>query len=642
VRSLFGRGARAKEETPAARWDEVHRRARMAIGTDPAVAERAMREALEIAETSFGIGDRRIFETMEELFHILCIRRKKDQSRELCDRLVERTDYYYSDDREKVADLLARLPQFCLIAGDTEKAHELYRKAIPLLLTTKVSLDATLRSALVQFADLCASLGKHDDEQYVLGMLLKRTERKRDDGLRLSARIRLAASHAAAGDLEQADRLRKTLEKELQDLPREKILEVAPDVARLAARYASAGKAAEAGDLYDLSIGEIEWNGGSSHPALIPPLAGLAHLYAATHREEDAEKLLRRIHAMRIGGFFARPWLHAAPTDDELIAFLEQRGRHEESEAVVRELVEECKRRLKGKEEVKAEVLGDLAMLARAHGAHDRAESALTELLEIRSGLPGEQSVADRFALRQLGDVLMRQGRFAEGLKHLRRALELHERSKADEWGFLADLLFLLAMAERSTGAHENAELYQSRQVAVLEEHFGPDSPAIGPPLLELARTYFILRRFPDTVKACRRILSLLQGGEEEIEGGYYGLGMTLKLLADAQIELGALAEAEQPLHRAIGAFEKAGDEGVTWTAWCLERLALIRSRAGMLPEAQALLERAVGIFGKVGENGAQAREHMEKLLAQVRAQSDAMQEMPDGGAEEDESGTRH
>lgn len=642
MRSAFRRRARKKRDTPAARWSGTFDRARGMFERDPAAAEVWIREALAIAESSFGIGDWRIFESMEWLIAILCLRRDRDESRELCDRLIERMEHYYGEGHEQVAGLLVRLPRLFRNSGDSEKADGLYRKAVPRLLEHQETIDGPLRDLLLDFADFCNSMERYDDEQYALGLIRKRARLRRHEVLRLQARILMAASRLDAGDPEPAGRLAEELDGRLYHMTREDAIAVAPVVPRLASSFVRAGCAGDGEALYALSLDVIDWNRGTGHPASIAALGGLARLRIDSGRDEEAEELLGRIHAIRERAFLDAPLMIEPPTGDELIRFLEQRNRYDESESLLLGLVRKCQQRFKGKSDAKAEVLCGLATFSLRHGRLDRAEAVLREAIGIRRGLYGDGWVENRFALRSLGEILLRTGRNAEAGKHLRRALELHERSGADERSFLADLLGSLAMTARATGENQNAELYLSRQIAILEECLGPEAPALGPPLLDLARTQCALQRFDEMERTCARILESIEKRGEEIPGADLGLAMTLLLLSDVRIDRGMFAEAEQMLHRALHALEKAGDDGILYTGGCLERLSVIRARTGRPSEAEVFLERAIEVVGGAGEQGAIARDHLKKKLAELRTMSKGMRERPGGGTGGDEGGIKH
>lgn len=620
VHAVFGPPVKKDSDSRAVHWSRSYNSAIELMVNDAHAAEAPAREALEIAEKSFGIGNWRIFDSMENLLRIMLINRNANESEELCDRLLEMTKHYYGEDSAKTVELLTRLPRLFLDWGNQEKADKLFREAIPALRKYYGPDNHVVVSMLHDFASLCNTLGRRKAEQWTLRKLIKYARRKKFIKREREMEILLAASFAEGGDFAMAEELSRTLPDQVRLPCNEQDYEMAMKIPRLADLCLRSGRYEQAEDLFELNIRVVKFcNKNKDYPGLIPGLSGLARVCFETERLSKTESLLWRAHRIIVKAYLSRASGDNHFPDDALLQFLDGQGRHDESEALLLEVAEKCEERF-GRNSVKMYViLYDLGCLYLKHGKLDEADSCYSEALETAKGYCGPESPDIIYMLAGRGDTLLEKGRYREAIKRLLEALELYEKTDGGDTPFLANLFFSLGKAELEIGNYKNAELYFCRQIAMIEEQSEPTYQMLAPALAGLGMTMQKMKRYSEAEAIFNRVIKLYDAAEKDVVEGSLLLAIALKLLADIHVCREEIKEAENVYYRALEILDTPEGRDSPWLGGCLEGIARVLFESGRHAEIEPYFSRAIQIYEKTGAVPEDYLKTMKEYLANLR-----------------------
>jgi tetratricopeptide (TPR) repeat protein len=140
---------------------------------------------------------------------------------------------------------------------------------------------------------------------------------------------------------------------------------------------------------------------------------------------------------------------------------------------------------------------------------------------------------------------------------------------------------------------HGEAEPLMRRALAIVEQSLGPNDPAIGAFLSNLAEVLRATSRPAEAEKLMRRVLSI---NEQAFGPGDPHVAICLSNLAGLLIDTNRLTEAEPLIRRALEIDEKSLGSNHTHVAIRLNNLGQLLKYIGRLDEAEPLMRRVLRI----------------------------------------------
>ncbi len=160
-----------------------------------------------------------------------------------------------------------------------------------------------------------------------------------------------------------------------------------------------------------------------------------------------------------------------------------------------------------------------------------------------------------------------------------------------------ADHLSYAALLASGAGNFEEARALHERALAIREELFGPDHPAVATTFNNLAVIAAQTGRFPEALALIERSLAI----EEEAYGvDHIAVAMSVNNLAGVHLVMGNVVEAKAANLRALRIRENALGPDHPETARSLDNLARAHIGLGELEEARPLIERSLAIRERV------------------------------------------
>jgi tetratricopeptide (TPR) repeat protein len=156
-----------------------------------------------------------------------------------------------------------------------------------------------------------------------------------------------------------------------------------------------------------------------------------------------------------------------------------------------------------------ARMLANLGTVYLENGYFASATTTLREALQIAERLPHPDSVETAEMQSRMGEVLARQGHYAEADRMLGLALPVLKRAgaTAEEATTLGSLGMLRGLERRYAEAVDAT----STQVVTLETTFGPEHPRLLRPLNNLAVVYAQAGRMQEAGAAFRRAVAICE-----------------------------------------------------------------------------------------------------------------------------------
>ena len=397
----------------------------------------------------------------------------------------------------------------------------------------------------------------------------------------------VAAVALARANLEEAEQL----EREALAIWTPALGEDHPTLAvalgNIAAIAGKRGQYAEAERLYRRGLEIREGALGPDHPRLATSVNNLASVLDKLGRHEEAEQLFRRSLAIaeRAHG---RVHPDVARALNNLFNVLRTQGRTADGEAMLQRAIEVWEKCLPDSREL-AVSLGNLATLHKARGEYDEAENVLLRCLAITQRQVGPDHPDLATPLNNLADLYATAGRWDQAEELFLRALRLREqaghRTSPETLSNLADVA-------RRQGRVADAVRWVDRAIGVVEQDLGGDSTALVPLLWQLAR---LQRMGDDSVAAVSSLERALQVQERALGAEHPDLATTLTALGGALDASGDAGGAELAYRRGIAILDAAGSADGRMA----ELLVLLGHRlteTDRPDEARELLRRALGI----------------------------------------------
>ncbi|MBB5871969.1 tetratricopeptide (TPR) repeat protein [Allocatelliglobosispora scoriae] len=199
--------------------------------------------------------------------------------------------------------------------------------------------------------------------------------------------------------------------------------------------------------------------------------------------------------------------------------------------------------------------------------------------------------------LDRAGTFLQTQGQLRSAEPLLRRAVAIGEQVYGPDHPAVATSLGNLAMVLQDLGRYGDAEPLIRRALAIDEQVHGPDHPAVATSLGNLALVLQDLGRAGEAEPLLRRAVVI---GEQVYGADHPTVATWLGNLAVVLQDLGRYGKAEPLLRRAVVIGEQVyGADHPTVATW-LSNLAMVLQDLGRYGDAEPLLRRAVAIGEQV------------------------------------------
>lgn len=244
--------------------------------------------------------------------------------------------------------------------------------------------------------------------------------------------------------------------------------------------------------------------------------------------------------------------------------------------------------------EVEASVRATVGATYYMLGLFDQCEPHLLRALELRRDRAKEDEAGLVTSLNQLGDLRVRQGRYAEAVDlHTEAVAEAKRRSPGKESAALAESIGKLGAALRYMDRYEEAEPLYVQSLEMRRRLFGDRSPEVSASLNNLGFLYRHLGRLDDAEKALRESLSIRQAlmGPDDRR-----IAVTMNNLGSVLYKRGDLTNAEQVFRGSYEMLERIYGTDHPTTATSLFGLAKALGDQGREAESETLLRRVLVI----------------------------------------------
>ncbi|HUJ63301.1 MAG TPA: tetratricopeptide repeat protein, partial [Kofleriaceae bacterium] len=180
-------------------------------------------------------------------------------------------------------------------------------------------------------------------------------------------------------------------------------------------------------------------------------------------------------------------------------------------------------------------------------GKFDEGLAACRAALAVREHVFGAQSDQVARTEKTIGDVLVDGGHTTDALPHLQRAIDIAEHNHGPEAPALASALASLGSADHDLGKAEPAVALFRRAIAIYEKT--GDESDLGITLINLTDVLITMKHYPDALASAQRAQAAL---EHSMGASSPIVGFALYDVARCQTALGRPADAIPPLERAI------------------------------------------------------------------------------------------
>jgi len=274
-------------------------------------------------------------------------------------------------------------------------------------------------------------------------------------------------------------------------------------------------------------------------------------------------------------------------TRSRYASLLMDRGQHDESEQIHREVLAARRRILGDDDPDVVHSLNGLAVILTRVGKSDEAEGLLVEAIETGTALHGNEHATVNTARAALGIAYYRQGRIAEAELVYRELLAIRRRTLGTDHPRTLETQGNLAFFLDSQGKYEEAEALHDESVALAIDIFGAEHPQTLK--LKNNRAVYLVKRdkLDEGAAAHEEVLAVRQQvlGAEHPE-----TLMSMSSLGEAYLLLERYAEAEALLGTVLDVqLRTLGDEHAD-TQFARRNLARLYHAQQKMDEAAALL----------------------------------------------------
>jgi len=233
-------------------------------------------------------------------------------------------------------------------------------------------------------------------------------------------------------------------------------------------------------------------------------------------------------------------------------------------------------------------------------GEHEQAAELLTQALEIRRRLHGEEHADVASTLASLGRVLSDRGEYVEAERTLREALAMRQRLLGPEHGDVAAALNDLAHLAVATGRYDEAEPLVQQALEMYRRLYGDEHEYVAMALGNLIELYRETNRLEQAVRTQQQALELLR----RVHGqDHPDVAISLHNLASLLFAQGRYDEAEPLYREALETHLRLLGPEHPETVYTLSNLAATLEGQGRFDQAEELygqvLERQRRLLGR-------------------------------------------
>jgi tetratricopeptide (TPR) repeat protein len=364
---------------------------------------------------------------------------------------------------------------------------------------------------------------------------------------------------------------------------------VATALGNLGAIAGKRGQNARAEAFYRRGLEIREARLGPNHPRLAVSVNNLASVLGKLGRNAEAEEMFRR--SLVIAETAHGP-VHpsVARALNNLYGSLRAQDRGEEAEAYLARAIEVWDQCLPESREL-AVSLSNLAVLQRARGEVEEAESTLLRVLGVTQRLVGPDHPDLATPLNNLADLYVADGRDQQAEELFLRAVRLR-----DQAGYrpAPEMLSNLAVIARRQGRLDEAAGWMERAIGEVEADLGPGNLRLVPLLWQMAG---IQRHQDDHDGAAVTLQRALAVQEGALGATHPDLAATLTALGGALDAGGRREEAEAAYRRGVALLDDGGPDAASGRlAELLVLLGHNLAETGRPTEALPILRRALDL----------------------------------------------
>jgi len=286
-------------------------------------------------------------------------------------------------------------------------------------------------------------------------------------------------------------------------------------------------------------------------------------------------------------------------------------GQAEQAEQWAR-LAESTIARLGGDAQLSAQVKGNLGNVALRQGRYAEAQRYFEETRKLQEGVLSPEHPHRSQTTYNLGLVALLIGEPSRAVQLLAEALRDKEAALGPQHPEVANCHNMLAWAHRDAGDTATSLRHAEQALTIRKAVFGEAHPLVADALDARGMTLIKLERYDEARTDFETALALKQKAlgpdSQELSFSYDGIGQAL-------LAAGRAGEAVAPLRKALS-FEDVEPEPLAESGFALAR-ALVES-GGALPEALAEARKAQERFTQLGKK-ARATEVETWLQAQAQ-----------------------
>jgi serine/threonine protein kinase/tetratricopeptide (TPR) repeat protein len=447
----------------------------------------------------------------------------------------------------------------------------------------------------------------------------------------------LLMGHLDAGEVPEALRLARQLQKVVQDLDPDDDLNLATRN-NLAAAFVLAGEPLEAIPLFQQVADRHGKKLGATHPLTLRTLSNLAQAYGRAGKVPEAVRLFEQVRAAQllvstldhpdtllILNNLAGAYMDAGRRTEAIALYLqvhEKRaeklgvghpftlstlynlarvyqadGKPAEAIRLLAEAQETLSRKLGPDDPATLATMAQLASACWLTRQFDRSIPLLEQVLEKRKQKPGRDHPETLDTMMRLAAHYRDAGRLPDAVSVLEEALERARKLPGPMPDLIARLRRVLVDAYDRAGQFAKSEGLYRELLEQARRQFGPDHPRTADALIELATNWNLQRKFPAAEPLLRECLAIRQAKEPDAVTTFY----TQSLLGGVLISQKKYAEAEPLLLQGYEGMKQRMDQ--VPEAVRSARLAGARSRLVQLYEAWGKDAEAAK-WRKKGEEG--------------------------------------
>lgn len=566
----------------------------LAVANKRDEADTALRGALALAETDYGVSSTQVADVLSATAFTLREAERAREAESLARRATALRELIAGSDDPEVARSLNMLGVLARDLGALDEAEASYRRAIEIETAAYGERDPRVALTIGNLALMLMFANRLDEAEVMQRRALdihleahgpENIDVANDLNNLATILYRLGRYEEAEGHCRQALMIDESFYGPLH--PRNAI-----DLATLGDILYETGRAGEAETCYRraMEINDAAFGADNVRPGAV--VDRLSRLLARSNRFDEVDVLQRRALANieRHGG--ANGWAIA----ERLFALgyvADSRRRFDEGTSFYARAISMAENAAADQSFVEATTnLGAIAAALSVVGRIDEAE-ALQRRVVDRAELLAPKSEAVHSSIVGLISIVLKRRSFGKAEQLCRHALAVAKRLQGGRGTMFASDLNLLAEVLYEKGEFVAAEALLRRSLAVFGQNSAPDDAADLIAVGNLGELMSKLERFAEAEPVLRRALELY---EQRMGLKHERLTTVLINLGDVLSQTGRVEEGAEQYGRAADIAETAygGDHPVL--AAIVARLAAYCRSAGRLVEAEGLWRRVLAM----------------------------------------------